>query len=324
MKTGITCEIIHDGCRFIALNIEVMRVAAGHVLSALAFTPQGTRLYQIYGEQYGRHLEVVSGSEQKWNPTISVLVGHEESVDFVEFSGDGKRLVSASEDRTVRLWDGQTGAEIAVLQGHSEWVFSVVFSPDGTRLASASGDKTVRLWDGQTGAEIAVLQGHSERVNSVVFSPDSTRLASESDNKTVQLWKGQTGAEIASFLGSLLNFTLDSSKFLLMNNEEVYYINCITGDKSTVSLGMFIDLVVTMSVSGLDLWIIHVRREQPSLKGLLVVKILNNSDLCIMSLCQFPPSLSVSCFSVFAPSQVAIGCNDGQVLLLETDFSSLL
>jgi len=158
----------------------------------------------------------------------------------------------------------------------------------------------------------------------MVFSPDGTRLASVSHDKTVQLWDGQTGAEIASFLGSPLNFTLDSSKFLLINNEAVCYTNCITGDKATVPLGMFIDSAVGVSVPGLDLWVIHVRRKQPSLQGLLVVKILNNSDLCIMSLCWFPPSLSVNCFSIFSPSQVTIGCDDGQVLLLDADFLSLL
>ena len=168
-SAGIAREILHDGCRFIALNIEVIKVAAGHVFTTLVFTPQDTRLFRMYrGQLMGINFEVVSGLQKKWNPTISVLTGHGAVVNAVTFSGDGIKLASASDDGTVRVWDGQTGAEIAVLQGHSDQVNSVVFSPDGTRLASASDDKTGRLWDGQTGAGIAVLEGHSHRVNSIV------------------------------------------------------------------------------------------------------------------------------------------------------------
>ena len=75
-------------------------------------------------------------------------------------------------DKTVRLWDCQTGKELLSFLGHSNYVTSVAFSPDGKWALSGSYDKTVRLWDCQTGKELRSFLGHSEHVTSVAFSPD--------------------------------------------------------------------------------------------------------------------------------------------------------
>ena len=117
------------------------------------------------------------------------------------FSPDGKQLASGGADRTVRLWDVETGACVRTLEGHRGGVMSACFSPDGRRLASGSCDDTVRLWDAETGACVRTLEGHGNVVWSVRFSPDGRRLASGSEDKTVRLWDVETGACVRTLEG---------------------------------------------------------------------------------------------------------------------------
>ncbi|WP_225895973.1 AAA-like domain-containing protein, partial [Dendronalium phyllosphericum] len=129
------------------------------------------------------------------------LEGHGDTVSSVVFSPDGKTLASASVDKTIKLWNLDTGKVITTLRGHSDKVYSVVFSPDGKILASASLDKTIKLWNLDTGKVIATLREHSEAVYWVVFSPDGKTLASASADKTIKLWNLDTHKVITTLRG---------------------------------------------------------------------------------------------------------------------------
>src|SRR2546426_1867194 len=76
-----------------------------------------------------------------------MLRGHTAPVMSVAFSPDGKRLVSACWDQTVKVWDAVTGLETLTLKGHTSHIHSAAFSPDGNRLASAGDNGSVKMWD---------------------------------------------------------------------------------------------------------------------------------------------------------------------------------
>ncbi len=126
------------------------------------------------------------------------LVGHSAAVSSACFSPDGQRIVSGSDDKTVRIWDARAGEEVRSLKGHADRVSSVSFSPDGKRVASVSADRTVKIWDANTGQEVLTLRGHTNKVTSVSISPDGKRLATASLDGTAKVWDAETGQEIYS------------------------------------------------------------------------------------------------------------------------------
>jgi WD40 repeat protein len=127
--------------------------------------------------------------------------GHLSFVTACAFSTDGLRIVSASDDSTVKVWDAASGREIATLTGHGDRVNACAFSADGLRIVSASDDSTVKVWDAASCHEVATLTGHGAYVNACAFSADGLRIVSGSRDSTVKVWDAASGRELATLNG---------------------------------------------------------------------------------------------------------------------------
>lgn len=130
-------------------------------------------------------IQQLTQAEIKNTKTLS---GHSRDVNAVTICPKNKILASASDDRTINVWDINTGSLLGTLYGHTNFVTSVVFSPDGNYLASASHDQTIKLWDIKTQTCWKTLHGHTDFVTSVTCSPDGKYLASASRDRTIKLW----------------------------------------------------------------------------------------------------------------------------------------
>ncbi|MBN1139102.1 MAG: hypothetical protein JXM73_21155 [Anaerolineae bacterium] len=124
---------------------------------------------------------------------LRTLSGHTLLVQAIAITPDGQRVVTGSSDKTLRVWNLETGEMLRVLRGHQGKVCGVVTTPDGTRAVSASTDGTLRVWDLETGQCVRLLEGHSDALRAVVVSPDGHRAISASEDETLRVWDLATG-----------------------------------------------------------------------------------------------------------------------------------
>jgi WD40 repeat protein/serine/threonine protein kinase len=192
---------------------------SGAMSVILEVLPRMAQLGPFAPEALGVFQEARAADDQ-----VLALVGHAQAVNSAAFSPDGKRLVTASDDRTIRIWDADTGRPILLLLGHRDRVPSVVFSPDGQRVLTGSVDHTARLWDAASGRESGLLGAHTLSVKHAAFSPDGHRIATASSDRTARLWDADTGRELLPLTGhtdtvTWVEFSPDSTRVVTASRD---------------------------------------------------------------------------------------------------------
>jgi len=130
------------------------------------------------------------------------LNGHNDWVDAVVISQDGKKIASGSRDFTVKIWDMKSGKLLHTLNGHTNWVTSVDFSPSGNEILSASWDQSIKIWNANIGAEITELKGHTKPVSAAAFAPNGRHVISVGFDATLKIWDTRKSKLSSEFLMS--------------------------------------------------------------------------------------------------------------------------
>jgi WD40 repeat protein len=138
------------------------------------------------------------------------LQGHESGVTGAQFSPDGQRIVTASKDKTARVWDAQSGKLLTTLQGHGAAVLKTEFSPDGERIVTASDDRTARVWDAHSGKLLTILKG-GKYLESGQFTSDGQRIVTA---VPPQVWEAQTGKLLTTIDGGSADLSPDGQRIL--------------------------------------------------------------------------------------------------------------
>jgi hypothetical protein len=130
---------------------------------------------------------------------VRTLIGHSDYVRSAVYSSDGKKILSASSDQTIKEWDTATGKCVRTLRGHSGIVFSAVYSGDMKKILSTSWDKTIKEWDAKSGQCLATYDRKTFSLPALAnISQDSNIL--ETGGNKISIKNKSTGAVIKTLV----------------------------------------------------------------------------------------------------------------------------
>jgi len=209
---GLSCaSFSHNGCSMVS----------GSEDSAI-------RLWNIMAPNKSNDIKspdtgILSPDPLNWKK-CQVLRGHTGIVYQARYIAEDTHLLSASQDKTVRVWNVATSAACVEYRGHDHTVWDVAALPSSTYFCSASLDKTLRLWNTEYAFPLRIFAGHNDSVDCCCFHPNGNYIATGSSDKSCRLWDLQTGQFVRVFVGHksaihALSFTKDG-KYLVSGGED--------------------------------------------------------------------------------------------------------
>ena len=187
----------------------------GSYVRAMSFSPDGKKLACATDDDI-RVYDVASSTL-----VLGPIEGHENYLSCVLWSCDGSRLFSASDDKTIRCWNSDTGEQIGhPWTGHTRVIRSLSLPPDGWVLASASWDATVRFWDTTTGNPIGQHLQHDKGVEAVRFSPSGESVTSAGWDGKIYLWR-------LPWLNSITHQVISPFRFILTPTLSLCCFSCL-------------------------------------------------------------------------------------------------
>jgi WD40 repeat protein len=223
-----------------ASRLATSRELAAASIANLEIDPERSILLALEALDASRTIEAEDALHRavQASRVQAVIEAHEPgALSVVTFSSDGRHLVSAASDETVKIWDAATGERTLKLDGHSaayspdggqlavvapdgtvrmydplmgtqiqvpgqiDAKLSVAFSPDGSRLLTVAYGNLPKVWNPKTGSELTAFPGHTDFISNAVFSPDGRRILTASDDGTARVWDAQSGAQLLELGG---------------------------------------------------------------------------------------------------------------------------
>lgn len=193
-------------------------------------------------------LWVVGSNTYSQTAKLMLPIGHTQEVVDGVFSKDGKRILTVSQDKTVKIWDGQTGVLLASLKGHEGMIALGVFSPDGNTILTVSEDRTAKLWNSYNGNLIASMSHEMDEIYDAGFSEDGKYIYAPFSDSALRFFDASNGnllqtiknpqAEFAWIAqhtdGNLIIATDETQKFAIWEKSTGKKIATCSGHKAKV------------------------------------------------------------------------------------------
>lgn len=167
---------------------------------SLAFSPDG-KLLATGGGDPSRSGELILWNVETKTVARQFVDAHSDTVFGLDFSRDGKYLISGAADKFVKQFDVESGKLVRSFEGHTHHVLGVSFKGDSSRIASAGADNAIKIWNVETGEQHRTIQNYTKQVTSIRYIGVSDNLISCSGDKTVKMHRSNDGANFRTFAG---------------------------------------------------------------------------------------------------------------------------